>query len=110
MTSFIALFQFLGFNVAWASAVAGGAGGFPWLGSLPAVALLGLHLVLSKGYRRGEAMLALAIVGFGVLLETGFAGAGLIAFAGQPVLGVLPPRSGSALWLGVASLTNGSLG
>jgi len=110
MQPFIALFQFLGFNVAWASAVAGGAGGWGLPGSLPAVALLGLHLFLSKGYRRAEAMLALAIVGFGVLLETGFAGAGLITFAGKPVFGVLPPLWVWALWLGFASLPNGSLG
>ena len=110
MQNFIALFQFLAFNVAWASAVAGGAGGWPWAGSLPAVALLGLHLFLSRGYRRAEATLAFAVLAFGVLLETVFVNTGLITFAGRPVLGVLPPIWVWALWLGFASLPNGSLG
>ena len=56
-----------------------------------------------------ELRLVLAITLFGILLETGFMGAGLITFSGTPVLGVLPPVWVWALWLGFASLPNGSL-
>lgn len=109
MQAFLALFQFLGFDVAWASAVAGGAGGWPWLGSLPAMALLALHLFVSRRVLWAEVRLVLAITSFGILLETGFSGAGLVSFAGTPVLGVLPPFWVWALWLGFACLPNGSL-
>lgn len=109
MQAFTALFQFLAFDVAWASAVGGGAGGWPWLGTIPALALLALHLFLSRAVLWAEVRLVLAIALFGILLETGFMGAGLITFAGTPVLGVLPPIWVWALWLGFASLPNGSL-
>jgi hypothetical protein len=109
MQAFTALFQFLAFDVAWASAVGGGAGGWPWLGTLPALALLFLHLFLSRAVLWKELRLVLAITLFGILLETGFMGAGLITFSGAPVMGVLPPVWVWALWLGFASLPNGSL-
>lgn len=110
MQAIIALFQFLAFDVAWASAVAGGAGGWPWLGAIPALAVLGLHLGLNRARLWAELRLVLAITLFGILLETGFMGAGLVTFAGGPVLGVLPPIWVWALWLGFASLPTGSLG
>ncbi|WP_374331347.1 DUF2878 domain-containing protein [Aestuariivirga sp.] len=109
MQAFTALFQFLAFDVAWAAAVWGGAGGWPWLGTLPALALLVLHLSLCRAMFWLEIRLVLAITLFGILLETGFMGAGLITFSGAPVLGVLPPVWVWALWLGFASLPNGSL-
>ena len=109
MQAFLALFQFLAFDAVWASAVAGGAGGWPWLGTLPAILLLALHLFLSRAVLWAELRLVLAITLFGILLETGFMGAGLLTFAGSPILGVLPPIWVWALWLGFASLPNGSL-
>lgn len=109
MQAFTALFQFLAFDVAWASAVGGGAGGWPWLGTIPALGLLALHLFLSRAVLWAELRLVLAITLFGVLLETGFMGAGLVDFTGTRVLGVLPPVWVWALWLGFASLPNGSL-
>ena len=109
MQAFSALFQFFAFDVAWASAVSGGSRGWAWLGSIPALAVLALHLFVSRGVIRAEVRLVLAIALFGILLETGFMGAGLVRFAGVPVLGVLPPVWVWALWLGFASLPNGSL-
>ena len=109
MQAFSALFQFFAFDVAWASAVAGGARGWALLGSLPAFAVLALHLFVSRAVIAAEVRLVLAITLFGILLETGFMGAGLVTFAGAPVLGVLPPLWVWALWLGFASLPNGSL-
>lgn len=109
MQALTAIFQFLAFDVAWASAVGGGAGGWPWLGTVPALGLLALHLFLSRAVLWAELRLVLAITLFGVLLETGFMGAGLVTFTGARVLGVLPPVWVWALWLGFASLPNGSL-
>lgn len=109
MQAFSALFQFVAFDIAWASAVAGGAGGWPWLGALPALAVLALHMFVSRDRLWAEARLVLAVALFGILLETGFMGAGLVTFRGTPVLGVLPPVWVWALWLGFASLPNGSL-
>jgi hypothetical protein len=109
MQAFLALFQFLAFDAVWASAVAGGAGGWPWLGTLPAILLLALHLFLSRAVLWAELRLVLAVAVFGILLETGFMGAGLLTFAGSPILGFLPPIWVWALWLGFASLPNGSL-
>lgn len=109
MQTLLALFQFIGFDLAWASAVAGGAGGWPWLGSLPALALLAFHLAVNRRVLAAELRLVLAVSLFGILLETGFMGAGLLRFAGSPVLGVLPPVWVWALWLGFASLPTGSL-
>lgn len=110
MQAFTALFQFLAFDVAWASAVAGGAGGWPWIGAIPALAVLALHLFVNRAVIGAELRAVLAIALFGILLEAGFMGAGLVTFAGTPVLGVLPPIWVWALWLGFASLPNGSLG
>lgn len=110
MNAIPALFQFLAFDVAWAAAVAGGAAGWPWLGAVPALAVLALHLVVSRRVIFAETRAVLAITLFGLLLETGFMGAGLVRFTGTPVLGVLPPVWVWALWLGFASLPNGSLG
>lgn len=109
MQAFSALTQFLAFNLAWASAVAGGAGGWPWVGAVPAVAVLALHLALSRARLWAELRLVAAIALFGIVLETGFMGAGLVTYSGTPVLGVLPPIWVWALWLGFASLPSGSL-
>lgn len=109
MTGLLALVQFIAFNVAWFSAVWGGANGWPWLGSLPAVAAVALHLVLSPSTRLREAALILAVTLFGVLLECGFAGAGLIRYAGTADGQLLPPVFVWALWLAFGTLPNGSL-
>lgn len=105
----LALFQFLAFDLAWAAAVAGGAGGWPWLGSMPAVLVLGLHLFLARRWFKAELVLVLAILLFGVVLEAGFMAAGLIRYAGTAPDQLLPPVWIWALWTGFASLPNGSL-
>ena len=109
MQILLALFNFFAFEAAWLAAVKGGAGGWPWLGIIPALAVLALHLFVSRAVIWAELRLVLAIALFGILLETGFTGAGLVTFVGAPVLGVLPPIWVWALWLGFASLPNGSL-
>lgn len=110
MNMLLALFQFLAFDAAWFAAVAGGAGGWPWLGSLAAVAVAGCHLWLTRGALWPEVKLMLAIVLFGIVLEAGLMAAGVIRYAGAGPGQILPPVWIWALWLGFATLPNGSLG
>jgi hypothetical protein len=109
MTALLALFQFIAFDFAWFAAVWGGANGWQWLGSLPAVAIAGLHLLLNRHVAWQEAKLIAAILLFGILLETGLMGAGLIRYAGMAPGQILPPVWIWALWLGFATIPTGSL-
>ncbi len=109
MQLLFSLTQFLAFDAAWLAAVAGGADGWPLMGSLPAVAVLGLHLFLNRPVLWAEIRLVLAITAFGILLETGLMGAGLIRYVGMAEGQVLPPVWIWALWLGFATIPNGSL-
>lgn len=109
MTAFLALFQFIAFDFAWFAAVWGGTHDWPWVGSLPAVAIAVFHLLLNRHAFWKEAKLIIAILLFGVLLETGLMGAGLIRYAGMAPGQVLPPVWIWALWLGFATLPTGSL-
>jgi hypothetical protein len=52
----------------------------------------------------------LAIVLFGIVLEAGLMAAGVIRYAGAGPGQILPPVWIWALWLGFATLPNGSLG
>ncbi|WP_421694338.1 DUF2878 domain-containing protein [Aestuariivirga sp.] len=109
MTVLFAILQFLAFDAAWFASVWGGANGWPWLGLLPALGVLGLHLALSRAVLWAEVKLAFAIVLFGILLEAGLMGAGLIRYAGTQPGQMLPPVWIVALWIGFASIPNGSL-
>jgi len=110
MQPLYALIQFLAFDVAWFSAVKGGALGWVWLGSIPAVAVLALHLLVFRTALLPEVKLVLAVTVLGVLLESGMMGAGLIRYAGTTEGQMLPPVWIWALWLGFATIPNGSLG
>lgn len=109
MTVLLALFQFIAFDFAWFAAVWGGANGSPWLGSIPAVGIAILHLLLNRQVVWQEVKLIAAILLFGILLETGLMGAGLIRYAGMAQGQVLPPVWIWALWLGFATIPTGSL-
>lgn len=105
----LALAQFLAFDAAWFAAVAGGAAGWAWLGSLPALGVLAFHLFVNRRDWWPETRLAFAIILFGILLEIGMMGAGLIRYAGMAEGQVLPPVWICALWIGFATIPNGSL-
>ena len=109
MQILLALFNFFAFEAAWLAAVKGGAGGWPWLGSAPVLAVVAAHLALNRPVLRQEMSLILAVTLLGVLLETGFMGAGLIRYAGADAA-ILPPVWIIALWFGFATLPNGCLG
>lgn len=109
MRIILALFNFLAFEAAWFCAVSGGAAGRGWLLSLPVVAVVAIHLALNRARLRSELGLILAVTLFGLLLETGFMGAGLIRYAGTAEGQMLPPIWIVALWFGFGTLPNASL-
>lgn len=105
----LALFNFLAFEAAWFAAVTGGAAGHGALMSLAVVAVVAVHLLLNRGRLRSELRLILAVTVFGILLEAGFMGAGLIRYAGTAEGQMLPPIWIAALWFGFGTLPNASL-
>ncbi|MFN4143680.1 DUF2878 domain-containing protein [Aestuariivirga sp.] len=102
-------FNFLAFEAAWFAAVSGGARGWPWWGSIPALAVVIAHLALQRPALKRELGLILAVTALGVLIETGFLAAGLIRYAGMAPGDVLPPVWIWALWFGFGTLPNASL-
>jgi hypothetical protein len=105
----LALFNFLAFEAAWLAAVTGGAAGRGTLMSLAVVAVVAIHLALNRVRLRSELLLILAVTVFGVLIEAGFMGAGLIRYAGTAEGQMLPPIWIAALWFGFATLPSASL-
>ena len=105
----LALFNFLAFEAAWFAAVTGGAAGRGALMSLGVVAVVAVHLFLNRARLRSEVWLILAVTLFGILLEAGFMGAGLIRYAGTVEGQMLPPIWIAALWFGFGTLPNASL-
>jgi len=105
----LALFNFLAFEAAWFAAVTGGAAGRGALMSLTVVAVVAVHLFINRVRIRSELWLIFAVTLFGVLLEAGFMGAGLIRYAGTAEGQVLPPIWIAALWFGFGTLPNASL-
>lgn len=96
------------FQVAWFAAVLGAARGFPWLGPLVALPVLGYNLAMSD-HRRGE----LILWGSAGLLGFAFDSALMSASLFAPVHGVsqwpLSPPWMVALWLNFAATLNVSL-
>lgn len=109
MRIILALFNFLAFEAAWFCAVTGGATGRGLLLSLPVLAVVAIHLFLNRERLRAEMGLILAVTLFGVLLEAGFMGAGLIRYAWTLEGQALPPIWIAALWFGFGTLPNASL-
>jgi hypothetical protein len=109
MNAIYAITQFLAFDAAWFAAVAGGAAGWPWTGSLPALLVVALHLAVTRQTAWQELKLVAAITVFGVLLETGLMAAGVISYVGAAPGQILPPVWIWALWVGFATLPNASL-
>jgi hypothetical protein len=109
MTIFLALINFLAFEAAWFAAVAGGAAGYSWLGSVPALLVVILHLAMNRQHMLREAKLILAVTLFGTFVEAGFMGAGFLTYAGTGPGQMLPPVWVIALWLGFGTLPNASL-
>lgn len=97
------------FQIAWFSAVLGGAAELGFLGSCPALALAGYHLVKSRRRIERELLLVVAIVGLGLIAESALIRFGAIQYVGVEPTAVFPPVWIMALWLAFATLPNGAL-
>lgn len=103
------LANFLLFEAAWFAAVVGGAAGWPAVGSLPAVAVVGLHLAFNW-QRLGQELLIIAgVTLLGMVVETAFVAAGVISYAGSTPGSPLPPVWIIALWFAFGTLPQASL-
>ena len=110
MTLASKIVNFLGFELAWLAAIYGGASGWAWLGSLPALVVVSVHLVWSGGLWMREAMLIIAVAVLGIAIETGFMASNLLLYEGTVPGQVLPPVWIMALWLAFGTLPTASLG
>ena len=109
MSTLFALINFFAFEAAWFAAVAGGAAGYGWLGSVPALLVVLLHLAMNRPHLIREVKLIIAVTLFGLFLETGFMGAGFLTYAGTVPGQMYPPIWVIALWFGFGTLPNASL-
>jgi len=104
-----AVVNFALFQLAWFAAIIGGASGYGALAGLPAVAVVMLHLGLSRLSWRYEAWLILGVTLLGFVIEMGFISLGALHYAGSEAGALLPPPWILALWLAFGTLPNGSL-
>lgn len=104
-----AILNFFLFEASWLAAAMGGAGGWPLLGSIPAVFTAAVHLYLGEEPRLREAGVILAVTLLGLAIETGFIGGGLITYAGTSEGQILPPIWILAMWLGFGTMPHSSL-
>ncbi len=97
------------FQIAWFAAVVGGAAGLGFVGSCPAFALAGYHLVQNRARIERELFLVVLIVLLGLVAESALIAVGAIHYTGMAPGAVLPPIWIVALWLAFATLPNGAL-
>ena len=103
------LLNVAGFYAGWFACVLGLAWGWPLLGPLAAVAIVGLHLAL-RSDRRAEAVAIVWVVAFGPWIDASLAHLGVASFREPLLLGVLAPPSLFALWAIFATTFDASLG
>ena len=82
--------NFVASQAVWLLSLLGAGSGWHWLGAVAFALFLALHLWVSRT-PRVDAMLALVAAGFGLVLDTGFAQAGVLAYAAPlPLAGIAP--------------------
>ena len=99
--------NFLLFQIAWFAAIVGGASGWPFLGSVPALVVVAIHLFMNRNELAREAVLIFGVTLLGVIIETSFVSLGALHYAGTSA--VLPPIWIIALWFAFGTLPHGSL-
>jgi len=99
--------NYLLYQLGWAASVVGAARGHADLGASVALALVALHVVLSKD-RRAEAKIALACGAVGLLLDSAQAASGRIEFVGATISWLAPPWV-VVLWLQLGTILRGCL-
>lgn len=97
------------FKIVWAASLAGVVFGYAWLG----LAMLALFVAWHAGTSptaRADFLLACVAVCFGLLLDTLYVQAGLIAYRGELLWNGAAPLWILALWANFALTMNGCLG
>jgi hypothetical protein len=102
------LINFVAFKLGWLACVVGGANGWPLLGSLIALAIVGLHVFTSDAPTRELTLVLIAGV-IGALWDSALAGAGLVIYASGTLFAGTAPYWIVAMWLLFATLLNKSL-
>jgi hypothetical protein len=102
------LINLVAFKLGWLACVVGGANGWPVLGSLIAVAIVGFHVFTSDAPTRELTLVLIAGV-IGALWDSALAGAGLVVYASGTLFAGTAPYWIIAMWLLFATLLNKSL-
>ncbi|MDX2170364.1 MAG: DUF2878 domain-containing protein [Deltaproteobacteria bacterium] len=92
----------------WFACILGPAWGYPWSGTLIALALLGVHLSLARR-RRDEIELMLWAAGLGTLVDSAQIALGLLTFPLGSLVAWLPPPWMIVLWMQFAGTFHFSL-
>ena len=101
--------NFILFQIAWFAAIIGGASGWPLMGSVPALVVVAIHLVLNRNQLSREAVLIVGVTLLGVIVETCFVSLRALHYVGTSTDAVLPPIWIIALWFAFGTLPHGSL-
>ena len=97
------------FKVVWAASLAGVVLGYAWLGLAMLFVFLGWHAKMAPTARADFALAAVAVF-IGLLLDTLYIRAGLIAYNGELLWSGAAPLWILALWANFALTMNGCLG
>ena len=96
------------FQIGWFGCVLGAANGLPWVGSVLALIIAGLHLRLAQRPRVELKLLLIAVM-IGYAWDSAIASVGLITFTGGGLAQGLAPLWMAALWLVFATTLNVSM-
>jgi hypothetical protein len=103
------LVNIVAFYLGWIAGVVLAARGSEHLALVATLAVVGLHLGLSRGRLRQELALVAAAGVAGLTAETLLMGLGLVQYVGRAPMGVLPPLWLTGLWMAFATLLTVSL-
>ena len=106
---FAAILNLAAFELAWVAVVMGGAAGWRWTATLPALAVVLLHLLFNRANLAREAALVGAVTLLGVVVETLFLAIGAVTYAGTAPGTIVPPPWILALWFAFGTLPHASL-
>lgn len=102
------LVNFLAFQIGWFSCILGAAWGWPMIGPLVVLGLVGFQLFLSKN-PGSDALLLLSITLLGTIIDSLHAAFGVVFFENARPLSWICPMWMSALWMIFATTLRGAL-
>lgn len=97
------------FQLAWFAAVWGGANGFDFVGTCPALALFALHILRHQRRSYDVTIITGTILFIGVITELLIMKIGLLTYSGATASSHFPPLWILGLWLSFSTLPEGAL-